>query len=169
MWIQKHKQKPQLSLTLIFSGQESHSDVCLARNLNKHVHCRNCFWMQNRQSEFRYHSSVFKKAYAFQQLPEGLGISHLLFKSINTDIFLKKKKSMDNYQIMNNSRTTQVFSSFINMFPSCWDYQYPSTPAAEHEAQFNCEENSVDRAEKYLLQILLGIITSSKHCLHKCS
>lgn len=54
------------------------------------------------------------------------------------------------------------------MHASCWDYQYLSTTVTGYEAQFHCEENSVDRAGKYLLEILLGIITSSKHCLHKC-
>lgn len=77
-----------------------------------------------------------KKASAFQQLLGSLSISHLLFKSINRDVFLKKETT-DNYEKINNMKATQAFSSFMNMFPSCWDYQYLSTTATEYEAQFN--------------------------------
>lgn len=77
-----------------------------------------------------------KKASAFQQLLGSLSISHLLFKSINRDVFLKKETT-DNYEKINNMKATQAFSSFINMFPSFWDYQYLSTTATEYEAQFN--------------------------------
>lgn len=85
-----------------------------------------------------------KKAAAFQQLLRCLSTSHLLFKSINRDVFLKKETT-DNYEKISNLKATQVFSSFINMCPSCWDYQYLSTTATDYEAQFSCEENSVDR------------------------
>lgn len=124
--------------------------------------------MQRKQFEFQYHVPFSKTAAAFQHLLRNLNISHLLFKSINRDVFLKKETT-DNYgKKIKNLKATQVLSSFINMCSSCWDYQYLSTTATECEAQLHGEENSVDRAGKYLLEILLGIITSSKHCLHKC-
>lgn len=65
---------------------------------------------------------------------------------------------------MSNLKATQVVSSFINMFPSCWDYQYPSITAVE--VQFNCEENSVDRAGKYCKFYSVSLLVQSIVCIN---